>query len=196
MVKISHRSHTDITFAPDGSETYVLDTLRHQLATDPISHQSVLARTLEARVTRRSPSIEQRRRILFQLHRQEIARSFLAELDRKITDGQIAKLTAPAGGVKIVWNRRLQTTAGQIKLRRTILKDTYREYRIELADKIVNDENRLYNVMAHEFCHLANIMISHITTEPHGKGFKEWGATCSKMFRHLGVIVTTTHSYT
>ena len=33
---------------------------------------------------------------------------------------------------------------------------------------------RLINVLAHEYCHLANFMISGIKNNPHGKEFKEW----------------------
>lgn len=36
---------------------------------------------------------------------------------------------------------------------------------------------RLVNVLAHEYCHLANFMISGIKNNPHGKEFKEWSVT-------------------
>lgn len=35
-------------------------------------------------------------------------------------------------------------------------------------------QDRLVNVIAHEYCHLANFMISGIKDSPHGKEFKEW----------------------
>ena len=35
-------------------------------------------------------------------------------------------------------------------------------------------QERLLNVVAHEYCHLANFMISGIKDNPHGKEFKEW----------------------
>ena len=37
-----------------------------------------------------------------------------------------------------------------------------------------NPQDRLLNVLAHEYCHLANFMISNIRDNPHGKEFKEW----------------------
>ena len=197
----AHRSN----LALHGSGSCELNAciLRHQLQKEPISSQGLLVRIPEVRVTRRPPSVEQRRRILFRQRRQDIAKSFLAELDGKMTDGQISKLTASAGGIKIVWSRRLRTTAGRAMWRGKIRKHTqssqrqyYNDATIELAEKIVNDENRLYNVMAHEFCHLANIMISNVTTKPHGRSFKEWGDKCSKIFENLEVNVKTTHSYT
>jgi hypothetical protein len=64
-----------------------------------------------------------------------------------------------------------------------------------LAEKVIDDEDRLLNVIAHEFCHLANFMISNIKTNPHGKEFKAWAAKCSRVFEHTGIEVTTKHSY-
>lgn len=66
---------------------------------------------------------------------------------------------------------------------------------IDIAEKIIDDEHRLLNTMAHEFCHLANFMISGITTNPHGKEFKAWAAKCSAAFGHRGIEVTTKHTY-
>lgn len=66
---------------------------------------------------------------------------------------------------------------------------------IELAEKVIDDENRLLNVIAHEFCHLANFMVSGVKKEPHGRQFKAWGRKCTEAFRNRGVEVTTKHSY-
>ncbi len=60
---------------------------------------------------------------------------------------------------------------------------------------MIDDENRLLNVIAHEFCHLANFMISGVKTNPHGKEFKTWASKCSSLFGHRGIEVTTKHSY-
>ena len=35
-------------------------------------------------------------------------------------------------------------------------------------------QDRLVNVVAHEYCHLATFMISGVKDNPHGKEFKEW----------------------
>lgn len=40
------------------------------------------------------------------------------------------------------------------------------------CDSVLSD--RLFNVIAHEYCHLANFMISGVKNNPHGKEFKEW----------------------
>lgn len=144
----------------------------------------------------------------FALSKHELATSFLHELDEKITSGQVLKLTESTGGVTIIWSKTLQTTAGRANWRREARysarnvnsegppKPIYRHFAsIELAEKVIDDEDRLLNVIAHEFCHLANFMISGIKNNPHGKEFQAWGAKCTEIFAHRGVEVTTKHSY-
>ncbi|RMJ17279.1 hypothetical protein BHE90_007346 [Fusarium euwallaceae] len=143
----------------------------------------------------------------FAARKHALAESFLAELDREITQGEIAKLAESTGGVKLVWTKTLNTTAGRASWRRETIRTTrktdgaqlsvtYNHHAsIELAEKVIDDEHRLLNVMAHEFCHLANFMISGITTNPHGREFKAWAARCSAKFGDRGIEVTTKHSY-
>lgn len=135
-----------------------------------------------------------------------LAETFLAELDAKITNGEIARLAASTGGVKIIWSKKLNTTAGRANWKRETIKSSassqdgkpiHRHHAaIELAEKVIDDEDRLLNVIAHEFCHLANFMVSNIKTNPHGKEFKVWAAKCSRHFGDRGIEVTTKHSYT
>ncbi|KAI9052538.1 hypothetical protein LZ554_003881 [Drepanopeziza brunnea f. sp. 'monogermtubi'] len=134
-----------------------------------------------------------------------LADSFLTELDAKITNGEIARLAASTGGVKIIWSKKLNTTAGRANWKRETVKPApgstdvkliHRHHAtIELAEKVIDDEGRLLNVLAHEFCHLANFMVSGIKTNPHGKEFKAWAAKCSRHFGDRGIEVTTKHSY-
>ncbi|KAF4627289.1 hypothetical protein G7Y89_g10865 [Cudoniella acicularis] len=136
-----------------------------------------------------------------------LAEAFLQELDQTITNGQVSRLAASSGGVRIVWSKKLNTTAGRANWKRETIKSTtqpdgkaappsYRHHAsIELAEKVIDDEDRLLNVIAHEFCHLANFMVSNIKTNPHGKEFKAWAAKCSRHFGHRGIEVTTKHSY-
>jgi predicted SprT family Zn-dependent metalloprotease len=139
----------------------------------------------------------------FSERKHALASSFLAELDETITDGQISQLSASTGGVKIIWSKKLHTTAGRANWKRETLKSTlsnpsitYRHHAaIELAEKVIDDEDRLLNVIAHEFCHLANFMISGIKTNPHGKEFKAWAAKVSMRFGERGIEVQTKHSY-
>ncbi|KAH7487225.1 hypothetical protein FOMA001_g4783 [Fusarium oxysporum f. sp. matthiolae] len=143
----------------------------------------------------------------FESRKHALAESFLAELDLEITQGRIAKLAESTGGVKLVWTKTLNTTAGRASWRCETIRTTRKaedgqpikifkhHASIELAEKVIDDENRLLNVMAHEFCHLANFMISGITTNPHGREFKAWAAKCSAKFGDRGIQVTTKHSY-
>jgi predicted SprT family Zn-dependent metalloprotease len=144
----------------------------------------------------------------FSLRKHEIATTFLTELDTTITSGQISALAATTGGVKIIWSKKLNTTAGRANWKRETLKSTsllpngttkpptYRHYAaIELAEKVIDDEDRLLNVIAHEFCHLANFMVNNKKDNPHGKEFKAWATKCSMHFGHRGIEVTTKHSY-
>lgn len=143
----------------------------------------------------------------FAAKKHELASSFLLELDQKITSGQVSRLTESTGGIAVIWSKTLQTTAGRANWRREGIrsrpldngpppKPTYRHFAsIELAEKVIDDEDRLLNVIAHEFCHLANFMISNIKNNPHGKEFQAWGAKVSKAFGDRGVEVTTKHSY-
>ncbi|RDW73796.1 hypothetical protein BP5796_07238 [Coleophoma crateriformis] len=135
-----------------------------------------------------------------------LAESFLKELDDAITDGQISHLAASTGGVKIIWSKKLNTTAGRANWRRETIRSpalgsdapriTYRHHAaIELAEKVIDDADRLLNVLAHEFCHLANFMISNIKTNPHGKEFKAWASRVSNRFADRNIEVTTKHSY-
>jgi len=135
----------------------------------------------------------------------EVAEAFINELDQKITAGKVLELTASTGGVHFVWSKTLNTTAGRANWRRETTKTrqldgsitvTHKHHAsIELAEKVIDDEERLLNVVAHEFCHLANFIVSGIKDQPHGKQFKEWGRKCTRVFGPRGVEVTTKHSY-
>ncbi|KAF7550108.1 hypothetical protein G7Z17_g5952 [Cylindrodendrum hubeiense] len=142
----------------------------------------------------------------FGARKHALAESFLAELDQDITQGRIAELAESTGGVKLVWTKTLNTTAGRASWRRETIRTRQAdgtqvsvEYKhhasIELAEKVIDDENRLLNVLAHEFCHLANFMVSGVTNNPHGKEFKVWAARCSRIYADRDIEVTTKHSY-
>ncbi|MBE7181036.1 MAG: SprT-like domain-containing protein, partial [Terriglobus roseus] len=142
----------------------------------------------------------------FEAAKHEIAEAFIRELDEHITDGKIAELAKETGGVKLVWSKRLNTTAGRANWRRDHIGKTLPDgtkvttrFRhtasIELAEKVIDNEERLINILAHEWCHLANFMVSDIRDRPHGKEFQEWAVKTSRAFASRGVQVTTKHSY-
>ena len=118
------------------------------------------------------------------------AEDFVEDLDKKLTGGQIAKLTAFTGGVKILWNRQFTTTAG----RATCRVGFYPSATIELSDKLIDNQERLLNTVAHEFCHVANNLISE-DLRAHRSDFRRWARKCEVAFKDLGIRVTTTHNY-
>ena len=146
--------------------------------------------------------------LAFNKAKHEMADGLLRELDETITNGEIGRMTASVGGVKIKWSNKLLTTAGRAYYKKrsttlqapdgTILPGLREEHHasIELSEKIIDSQFRLLNTVAHEFCHLANFMISGIHNNPHGKEFKAWGELVSNAFRHWEIEVTTKHSYT
>jgi predicted SprT family Zn-dependent metalloprotease len=175
---------------------------------------------------RKTPSIKNKAvreaKKAFDSSKERQAEDFLKRLDSEITNGRISEMSKDTGGVRLLWSKKLNSTAGRASWRREgIIKrqsdgsvdKIYKHYAsIELAEKVIDDEHRLYNTLAHEFCHLANFMISEVKDNPHGKEFKEWfvtaskhimnptdvnirGKKCTKAFRDLGVQVTTKHSY-
>ncbi|OQO01627.1 hypothetical protein B0A48_12663 [Cryoendolithus antarcticus] len=141
----------------------------------------------------------------FESRKHKLAEDFLFELDQRITHGQISTLSATTGGVKLLWSKTLNTTAGRANWRRETTKTRLSDgttqaihkhhASIELASKVIDSDTRLYNVLAHEFCHLANFMVSGIKDQPHGTSFKTWGRKVTLAFEDRGVEVTTKHSY-
>lgn len=142
----------------------------------------------------------------FNAKKSSLATAFLADLDDKVTKSQVSSLAASTGGINIVWSKKLSSTAGRANWRREAIRHkdvdsvypapTYRHHAsIELAEKVIDSEDRLINVLAHEYCHLANFMISGVKDQPHGKEFKTWAAKVTRAFRHRGIEVTTKHGY-
>ncbi|KAJ4365887.1 hypothetical protein N0V83_008509 [Neocucurbitaria cava] len=188
--------------------------------------------------TKKKPSLEDDRdadlsvkeiraqRKAFADRKHALATAFLTDLDNTICAGQISALSAPTGGIKLVWSNTLKTTAGRANWRRETIRTrsnpppptsstsststipsstplttegtqttVHHHCTIELASKVIDSTPRLYNVLAHEFCHLTTFMLSNIRNNPHGAEFKAWGRKVSSQFAHLGVEVTTKHSY-
>lgn len=143
----------------------------------------------------------------FAERKHDIATSFLTELDTTICSGTISQLSEATGGITLIWSNTLKTTAGRANWRREVIRvktssnpptyttETRHHCSIELASKVIDDTSRLYNVLAHEFCHLLTFMISGVRNNPHGAEFKSWGRKVSAAFQHCGVDVTTKHSY-
>ena len=165
-----------------------------------------------SRKENRSPAkknkTELEKKRLFESRKHSLAADFLDELDQSVTNGQLAVLSKSTGGVQISWSKTLNSTAGRANWQREAIRakettskssSTATMYKhkasIELAEKVIDDEDRLLNVLAHEFCHLANFMISNVKDQPHGRSFKEWAHKVTTKFPHKNIHVTTKHSY-
>jgi predicted SprT family Zn-dependent metalloprotease len=170
---------------------------------NPVKKKGV---TPEVEATPNVKALREQRKA-FAERKHAIAEAFLVELDTTISGGRIHALSASTGGIKLIWSKTLKTTAGRANWRREAIRtktsslppSTSLEIRhhcsIELAEKVIDDEERLYNVLAHEFCHLTTFMISEVRNNPHGAEFKAWGRKASEAFKGKGVQVTTKHSY-
>ena len=136
------------------------------------------------------------------------AYDFLKVLDDAVTGGQVQEMVKETGGVHIIWSKNLQTTAGRATWKRVKITDgeheTYKSGKqhatIELAERIIDSEDRMINTLAHEYCHLTNNMISRVYNNPHGTSFKQWGLRCKQALQNHPVYagrveVTTKHNY-
>ncbi len=161
------------------------------------------ARTPAKKAATEEKKAMQARKREFDAKKEKLAHDLLKELDEQVTHGQLARLSRSTGGVKISWSKNLRSTAGRANWRRTVVtrasldatpaaaaatvggekggagggdgkKEVQHHASIELAEKIIDDEERLVNTLAHEFCHLANFMVSGIRDRPHGAEFKAW----------------------
>jgi predicted SprT family Zn-dependent metalloprotease len=157
----------------------------------------------------------------FESTRHTTAQALLTHLDTHITSGKLSRLSASTGGVQILWSKNLRSTAGRANWRRTVTKpftgsstkpgreedvkpSIVQHYAtIELAEKVIDSDPRLVNTLAHEFCHLANFMVSGVRDQPHGASFKAWADKVTTHLRNApnlpqlyrAVEVTTKHSY-
>ncbi|RMD40890.1 hypothetical protein DV735_g4240, partial [Chaetothyriales sp. CBS 134920] len=161
---------------------------------------------------------EKLRKAAFDATKRALAQDLFDELDANITEGKIARLAASTGGVKIEWSKTLRSTAGRANWKRSVTKDSESPIKgsvtkegpgikvkhfasIELAEKVIDREERLVNTLAHEYCHLANFMVSNICDQPHGASFKRWAAKVTQHLQNSNnklwrqVEVTTKHGY-
>ncbi|KAL2421361.1 hypothetical protein ABEF95_005500 [Exophiala dermatitidis] len=158
----------------------------------------------------------------FDSRKGQMAVDLLRELDANVANGRLGELSASTGGVQIVWSKTLRSTAGRANWKRAVTKPSGSPVKagntadasrlasgikiqhfasIELAEKIIDCEDRLVNTLAHEFCHLANFMVSNVRDQPHGASFKQWANKVTAHLRQTNVPVwrdvqvTTKHSY-
>lgn len=95
--------------------------------------------------------VEQRK--LFDAKKHDLAASFLKELNDAVTDGKLFSLAESTGGIRIVWNKKLNSTAGRANWKREATRKynqgdssfttIHRHHAfIELAEKVIDDEGK------------------------------------------------------
>ncbi|KAF8423786.1 SprT-like family-domain-containing protein, partial [Tirmania nivea] len=145
----------------------------------------------------------------FRSRKQALADQFLLELDFRVTSNRVYQKLSHLGGLKVVWSKNLLKTAGYFKYRykRSARVDEDGEHlpgehriitfaQIELAEKVVDDEHRLYSTLAHEFAHAANAVVGENWDQRcHGKGFKQWLLKCQKAFPERAIELGSCHNY-
>lgn len=108
---------------------------------------------------KRSPTKRDRAKIeakkAFEKNKHTIADDFIAEIERVIAKGKIEELLQASGGIKIIWSKKLNSTAGRANWKRegarsrTESGETVVAYKhiasIELAEKVINDESKSFD---------------------------------------------------
>ena len=116
-----------------------------------------------------------------------VLKSSFAEFNSKVFNNALDK------NMKIEWSTRLRKTAGLTYMKSSKNKSIPSSARIELATKVLTDEQRLRATLLHEMCHAAAWIINGVCKPPHGPQFKHYGAKASRMFPELKV--STCHNY-
>ncbi|GKT39905.1 HMG box-containing protein C19G7.04 [Colletotrichum spaethianum] len=203
--KTPHRPSMDLFWSQEFVDEWNEEHSPKKLILPP-AQKSPAKSPVKAKAGRTESAKQKENKKAFEQRKHELAQMFLRELDDAITQGKLQALAESTGGIKINWSAKLNTTAGRANWRREKVRSRLPDgteksvsdrhhASIELAEKVIDDEHRLLNVVAHEFCHLANFMVSGITGNPHGKEFKAWAAKCSQRFGDRGIEVTTKHTY-
>lgn len=100
--------------------------------------------------------------------------------------------------ISVTWLNTLRKTAGKATCKHI---NGSAEYKIELASKVIDDEFRLRNTLAHEICHVA-VWVNHgLKKKAHGIEFKHYASLFTEHYsalmygEHMSINVTTRHSY-
>ncbi|KAI0325616.1 hypothetical protein GY45DRAFT_1330013 [Cubamyces sp. BRFM 1775] len=116
---------------------------------------------------------------------QAYAAAFFKEMNDTVFGGGIPVET------ELKWSNRLLSTAGRAHWRRD--REGNHTTSIDLAEKVLDCEERIRNTLSHEMCHLACWIISNAPDEQHGSIFKGWARKV--MQKRPDVEVTTRHDY-
>lgn len=124
----------------------------------------------------------------FRKDRDAITSRTFAEFNKLAFNNQLS-------AVEVNWSNKLNTTAGITRMRGKLgEKNSHtRIATIELATKVIDDEERLRATLLHELCHAAQWLVDGVHKPPHGSSFKKWAVLATRVIGD--VEVTTTHDY-
>jgi predicted SprT family Zn-dependent metalloprotease len=114
-------------------------------------------------------------------------RAGLADLCYKLFNKEVFEHKLPAT-MDIRWNSHFTTTAGRFCGR---LQSNRRVGYIELSSKIITNQARLHETLAHEMCHAATWIIDNYFQDNHADVFMKYASKCK-----LRVHVTVTKYHT
>ena len=126
--------------------------------------------------------------LAFRKNREALTSKTFSEFNQRVFQNELSS-------VKVTWSNKLNTTAGMTRMRGKLGADQAhtRVATIELASKVIDDEERLRSTLLHEMCHAAQWLIDGQHKPPHGKSFKKWANISMRKIKD--VEVTTTHDY-
>ena len=124
----------------------------------------------------------------FRKNRSNLTKHTFAEFNQKAFGGALSS-------VEVTWSNKLNTTAGITRMRGKLGKNNAdsRVASIDLATKVIDNEERLRSTLLHEMCHAAQWLVDGCHKPPHGDVFKKWANLSMRKIRD--VEVTTTHDY-
>ncbi|WBW73406.1 protein-DNA covalent cross-linking repair [Schizosaccharomyces osmophilus] len=131
----------------------------------------------------------------FKRNRESLAKQFLHILDSEVFQGKLSEYVLN-NEILVTWSKSFSTTAGRATLKRPRSKSHLIQHvqaYIELSEKVVDCDYRLYNTLAHESCHLACWLIDREMQSPHGACFKGWAKRLMNKFP--SIEVTSKHNY-
>lgn len=126
--------------------------------------------------------------------REGIAKEFATELDNKLAEGKLGRMTAERGGIEIVWSKTLRSTAGQCRASWTDASQTHAKVLISLADKVITDDHSVRDTVAHEVCHALKKLVSRDKGSAHGSCFHAWMLRAQAEFPEHHISVSRCHS--
>ena len=96
--------------------------------------------------------------------------------------------------VEVTWSNKLNTTAGITRMKGKLGQADSRVATIELATKVIDNEERLRSTLLHEMCHAAAWLCDGVHKPPHGKHFKKWAAISMKKVSYCISLIFVCHS--